>query len=64
MPDYELVRKMAVAYLDQARATEMDTSRIDESIRYAANAFAEDVRDALEVGMDAHVAKPVDMLVL
>ena len=44
VPDYELVRKMAVAYLDQAKATEMDTSRIDESIRYAANAFAEGVK--------------------
>lgn len=44
VPDYELVRKMAVAYLDHAKATEMDTSRIDESIRYAANAFAEGVK--------------------
>ena len=29
-----------------------------------ANAFAEDVRDALEAGMNAHVAKPIDMTVL
>ena len=29
-----------------------------------ANAFAEDIRDALEAGMNAHVAKPIDMAVL
>ncbi len=29
-----------------------------------ANAFAEDIRDALEAGMNAHVSKPVDMAVL
>ena len=29
-----------------------------------ANAFAEDIRDALAAGMNAHVAKPVDMRVL
>ena len=29
-----------------------------------ANAFAEDIRDALEAGMTAHVAKPIDMAVL
>ena len=33
-------------------------------IAMTANAFAEDVRDALEAGMNAHVAKPVDMTVL
>ncbi|MCM1168291.1 MAG: response regulator [Ruminococcus sp.] len=33
-------------------------------IAMTANAFAEDVRDALESGMNAHVAKPVDMSVL
>lgn len=33
-------------------------------IAMTANAFAEDIRDALEAGMDAHVAKPVDMAVL
>ena len=26
-----------------------------------ANTFAEDVRDALEAGMNAHLAKPIDM---
>ncbi|MEY8386792.1 response regulator [Oscillospiraceae bacterium 38-13] len=33
-------------------------------IAMTANAFAEDVRDALEAGMSAHVAKPIDMAVL
>ncbi len=33
-------------------------------IAMTANAFAEDIRDALEAGMNAHVAKPVDMTVL
>ncbi|MCM1500470.1 MAG: response regulator, partial [Clostridium sp.] len=33
-------------------------------IAMTANAFSEDVRDALEAGMNAHVAKPVDMAVL
>lgn len=33
-------------------------------IAMTANAFAEDIRDALESGMDDHVAKPVDMAVL
>ena len=26
-----------------------------------ANAFSEDVKDALDAGMDEHVAKPIDM---
>ncbi len=30
-------------------------------IAMTANAFAEDVRDALASGMDAHVAKPIDL---
>ena len=33
-------------------------------IAMTANAFAEDVFDALQAGMDAHIAKPVDMAVL
>lgn len=33
-------------------------------IAMTANAFAEDIRDALEAGMNAHVAKPIDMTVL
>lgn len=33
-------------------------------IAMTANAFAEDIRDALEAGMNAHVVKPIDMAVL
>ena len=33
-------------------------------IAMTANAFTEDIRDALSAGMNAHVAKPVDMAVL
>lgn len=29
-----------------------------------ANAFAEDVREAMDAGMTAHVAKPIDVEVL
>ena len=29
-----------------------------------ANAFSEDVKKALDCGMDAHVAKPIDLEVL
>ena len=39
-------------------------SRTIPIIAMTANAFAEDIRDALEAGMNAHVAKPVDMAVL
>lgn len=33
-------------------------------VAMTANAFAEDVRDALQAGMDGHISKPVDMAVL
>ena len=33
-------------------------------IAMTANAFVEDIHDALDAGMNAHVAKPVDMKVL
>ena len=33
-------------------------------IAMTANAFAEDIRAALDAGMNAHAAKPVDMAVL
>ena len=33
-------------------------------IAMTANAFAEDVKEALEAGMNAHVAKPIDMELL
>ena len=29
-----------------------------------ANAFAEDVKDALDAGMNVHIAKPIDMNLL
>ena len=41
-----------------------EATRTIPIIAMTANAFAEDVRDALEAGMTAHVAKPVDMAVL
>ena len=33
-------------------------------IAMTANAFAEDIREALDAGMNAHAAKPIDMAVL
>lgn len=33
-------------------------------VAMTANAFVEDIHDALESGMDAHVAKSVDMKLL
>ncbi|MCM1488721.1 MAG: response regulator, partial [Firmicutes bacterium] len=48
----------AIRALDHPSAKEIPI------IAMTANAFAEDVRDALEAGMNAHVAKPVDMSVL
>ena len=33
-------------------------------IAMTANAFAEDVKDARDAGMDDHIAKPVDMEVI
>jgi len=30
-------------------------------IAMTANAFVEDIRDCLEAGMDAHIAKPIDI---
>ena len=33
-------------------------------IAMTANAFAEDVKDALDAGMNAHIAKPIDMELL
>ena len=46
------------------RALEHPMAKKIPIIAMTANAFAEDVRDALEAGMNAHVAKPVDMAVL
>ena len=33
-------------------------------VAMTANAFTEDVKDALEAGMDVHIAKPIDMELL
>ena len=33
-------------------------------IAMTANAFAEDVKEAMDAGMDAHIAKPIDMKLL
>ena len=33
-------------------------------IAMTANAFAEDVQNAMEAGMDAHLSKPVDIVTL
>ena len=33
-------------------------------VAMTANAFAEDVQNAMEAGMSAHIAKPIDMAVL
>ena len=33
-------------------------------IAMTANAFAEDVKDARDAGMDDHIAKPVDMEII
>ena len=46
------------------RALDHPLAKTIPIIAMTANAFAEDVRDALEAGMDAHVAKPVDIGVL
>ena len=33
-------------------------------VAMTANAFAEDVQNAMEAGMNAHLSKPIDMVVL
>ncbi|MCM1023871.1 MAG: response regulator [Prevotella sp.] len=46
------------------RGSDHPCSKTIPIVAMTANAFAEDVRDALEAGMNAHVAKPIDMSVL
>lgn len=46
------------------RALEREDASTIPIIAMTANAFAEDVKDALDSGMDAHIAKPIDMELL
>ena len=46
------------------RRSEREDAEHIPIIAMTANAFAEDVKDALDAGMDEHVAKPIDMNLL
>ena len=46
------------------RALDREDAKMIPIIAMTANAFAEDVKDAMYAGMDAHVAKPIDMELL
>ena len=46
------------------RALEREDANLVQIIAMTANAFAEDEKEALEAGMDVHVAKPIDMELL
>ena len=46
------------------RSLERDDAKLIPIIAMTANAFAEDVKDAMDAGMDAHIAKPIDMELL
>ena len=48
----------------QIRALERRDAAEIPIIAMTANAFAEDVKDAVSAGMDAHISKPVDMELL
>ncbi len=48
----------------QIRAMEREDAKTIPIIAMTANAFTEDVRDALNAGMDAHLAKPIDLELL
>ncbi len=56
MNGYEATRKI--------RALDREDAGTIFIVAMTANAFAEDVKDAIQSGMNAHVAKPVDMEVL
>ena len=53
MNGYEAARRI--------RSLNREDARKIPIIAMTANAFAEDVQAALEAGMNAHVAKPIDM---
>ncbi|MCI8464611.1 MAG: response regulator [Lachnospiraceae bacterium] len=46
------------------RALEREDAKTIPIIAMTANAFSEDVKEAIDAGMDAHVAKPIDMELL
>ena len=46
------------------RKLERETQQRIPIIAMTANAFTEDIQAAMEAGMDAHIAKPIDMQVL
>lgn len=46
------------------RGLEHETDRHIPIIAMTANAFAEDIQEAMNAGMDAHIAKPIDMRLL
>ena len=48
----------------QIRALDREDAKTIPVIAMTANAFAEDVKDARDAGMDDHIAKPVDMEVI
>ena len=56
MNGYEATRRI--------RALEREDAASIPIVAMTANAFAEDVKEALNAGMNAHVSKPVDMEVL
>ncbi len=56
MNGYEAARAIRSAQRDDAAAVPI--------IAMTANAFSEDIRAALEAGMNAHVSKPIDMVIL
>ena len=43
------------------RAGSHTRGKVIPIVAMTANAFAEDVKEAMDAGMDAHVAKPIDM---
>ena len=56
MNGYEATRKI--------RSLEREDAKTIPILAMTANAFAEDVKDARDAGMDDHIAKPIDMEVI